>query len=33
MYLSWTLAERVEDFVEWAQEKYSNELHGMGTID
>ena len=33
MHLSWTLATRAEDFVEWAQQKYSNELHGMGTIE
>ena len=33
MHLSWTLATFAEDLVEWAQQKYNNELHGLGSID
>ena len=32
MTVAWTCDEYADGFVEWAQQKYSDELHGIGTI-
>ncbi len=33
MCLAWTIDEYADGFVEWSQQKYSDELHGIGSID
>lgn len=33
MVTAWTIDEYADGFVEWAQQNYSNELHGLGSID
>lgn len=33
MAFAWTLDAYANEFVEWAQQKYSDEVHGIGRID
>lgn len=32
MSFAWTIDEYADGFVEWAQQKYWDELHGIGRI-
>ncbi len=33
MVFAWTCDEYADAFVEWAQQQYSNEVHGIGSIE
>lgn len=33
MHMSWTINDLSDTFVEWAQQQYSNEVHGIGSIE
>ncbi len=33
MCFAWTCEEYAKAFSEWAQQQYSNEVHGIGAID
>ncbi len=33
MCLAWTCDEYANGFVEWAEQQYSNEVHGIGRIE
>lgn len=33
MWAAWTINDYSVALVEWAQQKYSDELHGIGTVD
>ena len=33
MVLAWTIDEYADGFVSWTQQKYSDEIYGIGTID
>lgn len=33
MCFAWTCDEYADGFVTWAEQQYSNEVHGIGRID
>lgn len=33
MHLSWAINDLSDEFVEWVQQQYSNEVHGIGSVE